>query len=213
MFLTLNDKEYYVPQKWTEVSLGSYQAFMEKTGEDLDDHTNNMFAISTLTGAPFVELEKCKKSEVDAVIEALDSLLNTTINSTLNLLITIGDQQYGFHPNLKEITFAEFVDLDNYLENPIENMHRIMGVLYREVTNEKKGKYDIVEYDSSQSLINADLFKESLSIATVNGAAAFFLNIGREYNIVLQSYSRIMKKKKTTEIQDNSLAKSGDGTR
>lgn len=213
MLLTLNDKEYLIPQKWTQVSLGSYQAFMDITSDDLDEHTNNMNAISSLVGVPMQTLEKCKKNDIDSVVNVLGELLNVKVNTTLNLIIEVDGKKYGFHPNLKDITFGEFVDLDNYLEKPLENLHKIMAVLYREITHEKKDKYDIVEYDGTRCSQNAKLFKDKLSIATVNGAVSFFLNIGKEYLVIMQSSLKAqMKSKQITEIQMNNLVKSGVGT-
>jgi hypothetical protein len=86
-----------------------------------------------------------------------------------------------------------------------------MSVLYREVTNEKRKGYDIVDYDSSVCIENAKMFKDQLSIATVNGALGFFLNIGKEYIAITQSYLKKNKKSKITEIHSNNLAQSGVG--
>lgn len=212
MLLTLNDKEYLIPQKWTEVSLGSYQKFLELTNDETDEHTANLNAITALIGVPMQVLEKCKKNDIDEVIKVLGNLTKVVPNTTLNLVIEIGEKKYGFHPNLKDITFGEFVDLDNYLENPLENLHKVMGVLYREITFEKKGKYSIEEYDSSKALKNADLFKDKLSIGTVNGAAAFFLSIGKEYQMIMLSSFKAKSKKMLSKQQSKPLVKSGDGT-
>ena len=143
MLLTLNDKDYLIPQKWTEVSLGSYQKFSEANTDETDEHTANLNAISALIGVPMEVLEKCKKNDIDQVIQVLGKLTEVVPNTTLNLIVEIDGKRYGFHPNLKDITFGEFVDLDNYLENPLKNLHKVMGVLYREITFEKKGKYTI----------------------------------------------------------------------
>lgn len=212
MLLTLGKKEYVIPEKWTQVKLGSYQKFMQNTSEKLEKHTNNMNAINAIVGVEHEVLEKCKASDVKAIVDALEKLATTKINETLNLIVTIDEVDYGFHPNLKEMTFAEFVDLDNYLEKPIENLHKIMGVLYRPINNLKKKGYDIVPYDSVNSLQNAKLFQDKLSIATVNGAAAFFLSIGKEYLTILQSYLKSRKRKSTIEIPNNNSTKSGVGT-
>lgn len=212
MLLTLGEKEYVIPEKWTQVKLGSYQKFMQNTSEDLDKHTSNMNAINAIVGVEHEVLEKCKASDVNEIVNALEKLATTKINETLNLIITIDDVDFGFHPNLKEMTFAEFVDLDNYLENPLDNLHKLMGVLYRPINNLKNKGYDIVPYDSVSSLQNAKLFQDKLSIATVNGAAAFFLSIGQEYLIILQSYLKSRKRKQTIEIPNNNSAKSGVGT-
>jgi len=212
MLLTLGKKEYVIPEKWTQVKLGSYQKFMLNTSEKLEKHTNNMNAINAIVGVEHEVLEKCKASDVKAMVDALEKLATTKINETLNLIVTIDEVDYGFHPNLKEMTFAEFVDLDNYLENPIENLHKIMGVLYRPINNLKKKGYDIVPYDSVDSLESAKVFQDKLSIATVNGAAAFFLSIGKEYLTILQSYLKNRKRKSTIEIPNNNSTKSGVGT-
>ena len=211
MLLTINDKDYLIPQKWTEVSLGSYQKFSEATTDETDEHTANLNAISALIGVPMEVLEKCKKNDIDEVIQVLGKLTEVVPNTTLNLIVEIDGKRYGFHPNLKDITFGEFVDLDNYLENPLENLHKVMGVLYREITFEKKGKYTIEEYDSLKALKNAELFKDKLSIGTVNGAAAFFLNIGKEYQAIMLSSFKANSKKMLSKQQNKRSVESGVG--
>ncbi len=195
MLLTLNDKQYNIPNKWAQVSIDCYQKFMLNYDKDQDDYTKTLNSISSFTGVPFVELEKCKKSDIDEVDKVLAKLLDDEISQELNLVFIIGDKEYGFHPNLKELTFAEFVDLDNYLKEPIKNLHLVMGVLYREIKNKKNDKYNIVDYDSTACVKNAELFKENLSIATVQGAASFFLTIGKEYQKSMQLSLRKQQKK------------------
>ena len=60
----------------------------------------------------------------------------------------------------------------------------------------------------------ADIFKEALSVATVNGASNFFLTIANEYLTVLQSSLSKKQKKmlKRTEIQNKNLTTNGVGT-
>tara|TARA_R110002167_G_scaffold109315_2_gene278679 strand:- start:4565 stop:5239 length:675 start_codon:yes stop_codon:yes gene_type:complete len=214
MLLTLAEKDYYIPQKWSEVTLGSYQRFMELAKDETDEHTQALNTISALTGAPQGLLEKCKKEDIDEVLKCVAGLLTHKVNTTLNTHITIDGVEYGFHPKLKDLTMAEFVDLDNNLKEPWENMHRVMAILYRPITNKKKNKYDIEEYDSTKCMQNAEKFKDALSIATVNGASGFFLIIAEEYQVVLQSYLNKQQKKmkKTTKMQKNSLTTNGVGT-
>lgn len=214
MLLTLNEKEYYIPQKWTEVSLECYQKLMSYVDDKLDDYTKTITTIHSLTGAPIDMLEKCKKSDIEAVLQAVTKLLNVKVNTTLNMIITIDNVEYGFHPNLEEITFAEFVDLDNYLSDAWVNMHKIMAILYRPITKQNKKKYKIQEYDSTKCMQTAEIFKKSLSVATVNGASNFFLTIAGEYLAVLQSSLSKKQKRmlKTTEIQNNNLIINGVGT-
>tara|TARA_R100000655_G_scaffold71210_3_gene109610 strand:- start:219 stop:866 length:648 start_codon:yes stop_codon:yes gene_type:complete len=214
MLLTLNEKDYYIPQKWTEVSLGSYQKIMQTMDAEGDEATQTINMISALTNAPFELLEKCKKNDIDAISECISKLLEVKINTTLNTQITIDDVDYGFHPNLKDMTMAEFVDLDNYLQDVWKNIHRVMAILYRPITKSKGKKYAIEDYDSSKCLERAEMFKNTLSIATVNGASGFFLTIAKEYqSVLLSSLSRKQKTRlKTLKTQSSSLEKNGVGT-
>ena len=214
MLLTLDNKDYFVPQKWSEVSIESYQKLMQYVGDEADEYTKVITTIHALTKAPIEVLEKCKKSDIEKLSSAVSNLLNIKVNTTLNMLIEVDGVEYGFHPNLEEITFAEFVDLDNYLSDPWPNMHRIMAVLYRPVIKQNKKKYKIEDYDSTKCMKTADIFKEALSVATVNGASNFFLTIANEYLTVLQSSLSKKQKKmlKTTEIQKNNLITNGGGT-
>lgn len=213
MLLTIKNKDYNIPSKWSQVSVSSYQKFMLNYDDEQDEYTKTLNTICAFTGVPFADLEKCKKSDVDKVNVVLSKLLQDKVSEDLNMIITINDKEYGFHPNLKELTFAEFVDLDNYLKEPIKNLHLIMGVLYREIKNKKKEKYNIVDYDSTTCMKNADIFKDKLSVSTVQGASSFFLLIGKVYQKNMQLYSSKQqnKMKKQYKAKKSSLAKNGAG--
>ena len=203
MLLTVKNKDYTIPEKWNQIGLGMYQEFMSKTKDVTDTTILDKIAISSFTGLSINLIDKIRKKDIDAVKVELNKLLNVKMNTTLNTIIEIDGIDFGFHPKLKDLTFGEFVDLDNYLSEPWENMHYIMAILYRPITSRKKKKYSIEEYNSDNSFDRANLFKDNLSVATVNGAASFFLTIGKEYQIVLQSSLSKQQKEmmKKTELQ------------
>tara|TARA_R110000772_G_scaffold67015_1_gene148955 strand:+ start:2473 stop:3123 length:651 start_codon:yes stop_codon:yes gene_type:complete len=215
MLLTVKNKDYTIPEKWNQIGLGMYQEFMSKTKDVTDTTILDKIAISSFTGLSINLIDKIRKQDIDAVKTELNKLLNIKMNTTLNTIIEIDGIDFGFHPKLKDLTFGEFVDLDNYLLEPWENMHYIMAILYRPITSRKKKKYAIEEYDSESSFDRAMLFKDNLSVATVNGAASFFLTIGKEYQIALQSslskQQKEMMKKKELQTQTTSI-QSGVGT-
>lgn len=186
MILEVQDKEYQIPERWTQVKLGDYQNYIEQTKDVTDAVTLNLLTISCFTGIPYEKVEKIRKGDVDLVLIEFEKLLSKKMNTTLNMIIEIDGVEYGFNPNLKDMTLGEFVDLDNYLEDAWKNMHIIMAILYRPITSKKKKKYSIQEYDGVD-MKRAKMFKDKLSIATVNGASSFFLHIGNEYHMTLLS--------------------------
>ena len=56
--------------------------------------------------------------------------------------------EFGFIPKLDEITFGEYVDLDNYLSE-WSLMHKAMCVLYRPISFTRKDKYLIEDYEGA----------------------------------------------------------------
>ena len=196
MLLTLNDVQYNIPEKWNQVSIENYQKFMLNHDDKQDDYTKTLNIISSFTGVPFKELEQCKKSDIDKIDKVLSKLLDDKIKEELNLIITIDDIEYGFHPNLKDLTFGEFVDLDNYLLKPIENLHLILAVLYRRIKSRNNKKYKIENYDSTECVKNAKIFKEKLSVSTAQSASSFFLLIGKQYKRICKHLWRRKRTRK-----------------
>jgi hypothetical protein len=54
--------------------------------------------------------------------------------------------EYGFIPNLDDMSFGEYVDLDTYLGD-WQNIHRAMAVLYRPIREKRGERYNIVPYE------------------------------------------------------------------
>ena len=85
------------------------------------------------------------------------------------------NEKYGFVPNLSGITTGEYIDLETYCKNPIENLHTIMSILYRKITFERSQRYAIESYNPDD--FKEELFKECpMDIAL--SSLGFFLTLG-----------------------------------
>ncbi len=88
----------------------------------------------------------------------------------------IGDIEFGFIPNLENITFGEYVDLENYLSK-WEDYHKAMAVMYRPITIRKGEKYEIMDYTGAAA------FSEGMKFAPMDVAissSVFFWSLGSE---------------------------------
>lgn len=107
--------------------------------------------------------------------------------------------EYGFIPNLNDISTGEYLDLDNLMKNENQNLHRIMAVLYRPVTDSKGKLYNIEEYQGS--LKYAEIMK-NVDHEIIKGALFFFTQLGMELlqtsNTYLKQQVNLMKKITTT---------------
>lgn len=215
MDLVINNINYTIPQSWSQVSLGKYMNFMTSIEGVEDDLEKTIITISSFTDAPSKLLQGCKKSDIDAVMVELGKLMDNQANTDLNLIITIDGVDYGFHPNLHELKLKEFVDLDNKLGQGWSAMDSVMAILYRPIIEQNGEKYKVEDYDYRTAKKRAELFRDNLSIDTVNGASSFFLTIATDYIATTQVYSQSLSRRERRKLlrqKKNNLAKNTVGT-
>jgi len=215
MDLIINNTNYSIPTDWSQVSLGKYMGFMLSVDGVEDELEKTIITISSFTNAPKKLLQGCKKSDIDAVMSELGKLMDKETNKDLNLVITIDGVDYGFHPNLHELKLKEFVDLDNKLADGWGAMDSVMAILYRPITEQKGEKYKVEEYDFRTAKKRAEIFRDNLSVNTVNGAASFFLTIATDYISTMQVYSKNLSRRERRKLlrqKKNNLTKNMAGT-
>lgn len=215
MDLVINNINYTIPQSWSQVSLGKYMNFMTSIEGVEDDLEKTIITISSFTDAPSKLLQGCKKSDIDAVMVELGKLMDNQANTDLNLIITIDGVDYGFHPNLHELKLKEFVDLDNKLGQGWSAMDSVMAILYRPIIEQNGEKYKVEDYDYRTAKKRAELFRDNLSIDTVNGASSFFLTIATDYIATTQVYSQSLSRRERRKLlrqKKNNLARNTVGT-
>lgn len=214
MNLFINKNSYYIPGNWNELPLGRYIDFMTTYKEDASDAEQEIHLLATLSGAPLDVLGEAKKSTLNKAIDRLKELLLKECGENLVLEFEIDGVAYGFHPNLSQLKLKEFVDLDNKLEKGWENMHEVMAILYRPITENKGKKYKLEEYDYIKASKRAQLFKTELSVEVVNGAASFFLSIAVDYMKIIRAYSKMNRQQRrhATRQMKSSLQKNMAGT-
>tara|TARA_R110002050_G_C8915437_1_gene511066 strand:+ start:69 stop:740 length:672 start_codon:yes stop_codon:yes gene_type:complete len=118
----------------------------------------------------------------------------------------LDDIEYGFIPNLDDITLGEYIDLDTYLGS-WKNMHKAMSVLYRPVQYKKGERYLIEDYKGTD---NADkMLDSSLNISL--GAMVFFWNLRTELLNLSLNYSKQELGKNLTSEQMQTLEVNGVG--
>ena len=91
--------------------------------------------------------------------------------------------EYGFIPNLDEITTAEYVDLST-IGMKLEDMNKVMAILFRRITHEDPfGNYEIIRYSHSKE--NDEIMK-ACPMNIVNGALVFFWSLSKELKVAIQ---------------------------
>lgn len=208
--LKIDDKvtEFKLPTSWDEVSLGQYSKLMlsiEKEG--ISEIELMIKSLNALVCIDEVLLTKVPLKQLREAYNQLGELISTNPNNELSRVVEIDGIEYGFIPDFDDFTLAEFVDLDNYLQNSWDNMSKIFAVLYRPIKDREDNKYTIDTYTLKDIKERRELFNDRLSIDTIYGALVFFCDIGRKrielMQLSLKSQQKsqsIMKVKKMREI-------------
>jgi hypothetical protein len=113
----------------------------------------------------------------------------------------IGGIEFGFIPNLEEITFGEYVDLESHLQS-WDTYNKAMAVMYRPIKTRSKDKYELHEYVPSKD------HQELMQYAPLDvciAASVFFYNLGNELLTATLNY--LEKQMKTDKNLSATLAK------
>ena len=164
--------EINVPTSLSEVTLGQYQKFLKIAEDNPEGNFLNAKMIEIFCGIPLSDSYKLKMSSVVAIIDILNELLSQTPKRVEQF--TMNGVEYGFIPDLDEMSLGEYVDLDGSASD-WNNMHIAMNVLYRRIKIRKSGKYNIVDYNVE----NPEKMKDMPLDAAI-GSLFFFYNLGME---------------------------------
>ena len=191
-----------IPENLTEITLGQYQKYlkMEKENEDETFIAQKMIEIFCNTRLDYVM--KMRWKDVNEIVTELGIMFEQ--DQKLQKQFTLNGVQYGFIPNLDEISFGEFVDLDTYLAD-WDQMHHAMQVLYRPIDINVRGRYNIKEYTA----ITDDTMKE-MPLAYALGAVFFLLNLGKELSQTMMDYLQRGVLKEHTPLKEG-LIENGVG--
>lgn len=110
-------------------------------------------------------------------------------------------KEYGFIPNLDEITAGEYIDLESFLRDE-ETYNKAMSVLYRPILNKCKDLYNIEEYKGSHTEFN------TLNLEIVLGSMLFFWNLSNELLTAMRGY---LAQPKNMTLLEEVLMKNGVG--
>ena len=154
-----------ISTKYSDQTLGTYVDFMA-AGED------TISQIQAITGLKRDDIRKIDVTQIEKIVTAYaDGLKND--EKVFKQFIEIDGIKFGFHPNLKSMTFGEWLDLSELSKNFPHQLPELMCILYRPVTAEINMQYKIEKYDSDVHLKYAPQMRK-MNLANVNAALLFF---------------------------------------
>lgn len=193
-----------IPTSLDEITLGQYQEYLKVVDQNKDEEFIAQKMISIFCNIKMSYVQMIKYSDAVAIIESLTNMFEN--KPKLVQRFKLSDMEFGFIPNLEDMSFGEYIDLETTIGN-WETMNKAMAVMYRPVIKTKKEQYEIAKYTGTEALEEAMKFAP---MSAVFGSMLFFWNLSNDLLMATMDYL----KEEVTEMtiqQKHNLEANGDG--
>jgi hypothetical protein len=201
--------ELNVPTTLNDITLCKYQEFVKTKIGTNDDTMLAEKMIQIFCDVKLKEIVNIKLTDVQKLVVHFNELFATIPKFTPTFKIK--DIEFGFIPDLENISFGEYVDLEENLKS-WETYHKAMAVMYRPIKLKYKKTYELYEYTGTSEY--SDLMKFA-PLDVVLSSSVFFWNLGNELLQVTLSYleKEIKTNPKITETlaKQHNFQNNGDG--
>lgn len=193
-----------VPDSLKDITLEQYQKFEKlNTKENKDSPFLLQKMIEIFCNLNLKDVSNIKFNSVQEITKHLNKVFD--VKTELTSTFKLNGLDFGFVPDLDNITLGEYIDLDTYLGD-WPNMHKAMNVLYRPITINNNDRYNIEDYKESD---NSESLKDMpLNIAM--GSLVFFWNLNSELLQITLNYLNQETRKMSLE-QRQILMENGGG--
>ena len=198
-----------VPTSLNEINLKRYQAFIAMQEKSNDEEFIAQKMIEIFCDITLKDIVKIKLTSLNELIGHFTNLFAE--KPKFQPTFKIKNIEFGFIPELEEITFGEYVDLDSSLNN-WQTFHKAMAVLYRPIKRRIGEKYEIEDYNPNPD--TQDLMRFA-PLDVCIAASLFFWNLEKELLPVTLNYLEKEIKKNPEALmtfqKQLNLQNSGDG--
>lgn len=193
-----------IPTTLNEITLAQYQEFAKLDGklEETKDTAIQLKIVEIFCKVPEIVVRNMKATDIAEVCEIINTMFDTD-HHLINRFRLKG-VDYGFIPDLDDMSFGEYMDLDTFISDN-DNLHRAVNVLFRPIQHKRGGRYTIKDYDPDTS----EIAKE-FPLDVVLGAIVFFYSLGKDLSMVM--LNSLDKKNERALAQHLISQPSGDGS-
>jgi hypothetical protein len=193
-----------IPENLNEITIRQFFDFVKCTEESSDDAYLRLAMISIFCD---VSVEDIKKNLTAKEFAEISNHLTEVIKQEPTHIerFTLQGVEFGFIPNLENITAGEYIELDELFKGKDTYLEQ-MSVMYRPVVSKHKELYRIEPFEDK------DKFKDIMEFSPVSayfGAKVFFCNLLSELLNNIQTC--LLLQTEETKVLEEVLVKSGVG--
>jgi len=201
-------KDYNIINSWSDVTLDKWLTLIGY--ENLTGSEEALKIVKLFSDIPTKLIKQLSVQDVALVMKRLTDL-QTEQNTTLNKIIEIDGVEYGFHPDLEEITLGEYADIETYIKLGIDKyLPELCAILFRPVIEKKNNIYTIEAYNGNIK-IRSEIFKK-MPAEQVQNMLVFFWTFVNKLFQILPSYLMQRTEEMSTQSQVKVSQKNGVGS-
>ncbi len=198
--------EINIPSTLSEITLQQYKRYLKIIENNAEGENAERFIqlkmLEIFCNIPYSTGMQLRIKDINKATDHIASLLNA--KQDLVQEFVIGDTTFGFIPKLDDMTFGEYIDLDNSLSD-WNNMHKAMAVLYRPITKRIGKFYNVEAY-------RGDNYHEAMELTPLNAvfsSIVFFYRLGNDLSQLMTNY--LQEDQQMSQELQQGLQKSGVG--
>ena len=189
-----------IPTTLNEITLGQYQEFSKLDSKKESDVLLKMVEI--FCKVPVEVVRSMKANDIKDICEVINKMFD--VEHQMINRFQLGGQDFGFIPDLENMSFGEYVDLDTFIGDT-DNLHRAMNVLFRPIDLKQGSRYTLKDYDPDTNESAKDY-----PLDACFGAMVFFYDLGKDLSTAILNSSS--KQNEENLAQYLGLLQNGDGT-
>lgn len=192
-----------IPENLNEITIKQFFDFKKCCDTNQDDQYLRLAMVSIFCDVSVEDIKKISSKDFIDISNQLTNVLKETPTHIERFIIN--GVEFGFIPNLENITAGEYVELDTLFKDE-ETYLEQMAVMYRPIVSKHKNLYRIEPFESTEK--HKDIMIAA-PISAYLGSKVFFCNL---LNELLESFQLflIMGGKEVTDLGEV-LATNGVG--
>jgi len=183
-----------IPDKWQDITISTYQKYVKIQESKGSEKNKVLKSLALLCDTTTAVVKKMAYKDLLEIMAIIKKMVDTEPDKQeFRKRFVFNKEEYGFVPNLSNITTGEYIDLETYCKEPIENLHIIMSILYRKITFKRNERYAIENYNPDE--FKEELFKDCPMDIALN-SLGFFLTLG---SVLAMTSVRYLKAQETKQ--------------
>lgn len=183
-----------VPTSLKDIKLSQYIEYLELVEKCSDEEQKKGYLktkkIQLFCNLTLDEVLNIQYASINSISDMIDDVLNS--RSERIERVKLCGKKFAWLPKLDDMSYGELLDINNNISD-WKTVYIAMGVLYRPITLERKGKYLVEDYKGDKY---HDLIKD-IPMDCVVGAMVFFWNLGMD----LATYTATYLEEESTKME------------